>query len=336
MSTTQDLPEPLNQIVIEKQAGEYKDFGAGADYPLKGVTFAADYGYLPGYTGEDGAELDFFVGTAPDGLCGSFTVFRPELANGEHKFYVHMSEEELAKTLEEYEPVMIEREPLKDLAELLEAIEDHKATNSKIKAILFDADGVTIAPDELFAVRYARQNNLDAEAIQSFFKGDFYDATIGKADLKELLEKHRETWGWQGDVSELMQLWFEGENHPNTELVEITRTLRSQGIRCYLATNQEKYRTAYIRDVMFPNVFDGIFSSVELGVAKPAEEYYRLVLAELAKEGMQAEEVAYFDDSQTNITVATKLGIKGYLYTRVADVKRALGIDKHLHSTDLV
>lgn len=116
------LPAPLNTIFVEMQPGDYKDFGSAGDYPLKGVTFASQYGYLPGFTGEDGVELDFFVGSQQDGLCGSFTVFRPELKDGEHKFYVAMTDNELAKTLEEYKPVLLKHEPLKNIDELLQAV----------------------------------------------------------------------------------------------------------------------------------------------------------------------------------------------------------------------
>lgn len=127
MSVTLDiLPAPLNTIVIEMKPGEYKTFGAASDYPLKGVTFLTEYGYLPGYTGEDGAELDFFVGTQFDGFCGSFVVFRPELKNGEHKFYVAMSEIELFETLKEYAPVVLTHTPLGDMDALLRAIEIFK------------------------------------------------------------------------------------------------------------------------------------------------------------------------------------------------------------------
>ncbi|MDN5274824.1 MAG: hypothetical protein JWP06_725 [Candidatus Saccharibacteria bacterium] len=120
------LPMPLNTLFIEMQPGDYKDFGAASDYPLKGVTFATRYGYLPGYFGEDNVELDFFVGSQFDGLYGSFIVFRPELKNGEHKFYIAMSKDELVRTLKEYEPVVLAHEPLKDATKLLEAIEIFK------------------------------------------------------------------------------------------------------------------------------------------------------------------------------------------------------------------
>jgi len=120
------LPSPLNAIFVEMQPGDYKDFGSASDYPLRGVAFVTQYGYLSGYKGEDDAELDFFVGSQLHGLCGSFVVFRPELANGEHKFYIAMSKDELRKTLEEYKPVVLAHKPLTNTDALLEEIKEFK------------------------------------------------------------------------------------------------------------------------------------------------------------------------------------------------------------------
>lgn len=107
MSLIPKLPSPLNTIVIENKVGSYKDFGASKGYPLKGVTYHADYGYLPGYIGEDGDGLDFFVGTSTQGLCGYFWVWRSEEVPTEHKFFVCLTDQELADTLVEYEAVQV-------------------------------------------------------------------------------------------------------------------------------------------------------------------------------------------------------------------------------------
>jgi len=123
--------ELQSHIVIENPKGSYKDFGlkSPGDYPIPGVDFYADYGYLPEYTGEDGHELDFFVGSDPDGNCGFFTVWRTEEVPEEHKFYVDMSDEELERTLKEYEAVFVRHQSLK-LEAMLELIEEFKDSSS--------------------------------------------------------------------------------------------------------------------------------------------------------------------------------------------------------------
>lgn len=121
------LDPPFDTFRVEKHAGEYKDFGNADDttYPLKGVTYPVDYGDIEGYTTEDGANLDLFVGV-DGGACGFFRVFRPELPDGEHKFYINLTEEEEASVLEQFAPVIIERGRFDTVSELIGAIQQFK------------------------------------------------------------------------------------------------------------------------------------------------------------------------------------------------------------------
>lgn len=124
MNIASRLPAPFNQFVLDVPAHQYYDFELpeSTDYPLKGVTYPVDYGNIPGYTGEDGHELDLFVGTALNGLMGSVLVFRGEDAPQEHKYYVGLTNQELQQILSELKPVLIEQENTDNLEELLESI----------------------------------------------------------------------------------------------------------------------------------------------------------------------------------------------------------------------
>lgn len=195
---------------------------------------------------------------------------------------------------------------------------------NEVKAVLFDADGVTIIPSEPFSMQYARAKNFDPKTIEPFFAGDFQQALIGKADLKELIKEHRDIWHLEGSADDLLSQWFAAENHPNTKLVKLIKQLRKRNLHCYLATNQEKYRTAFIRKVMFPATFDGIFSSAEIGAVKPSRDFFEAVLAKLATQNISARQVAYFDDNERSVEAAKVLGIHGYIYTNIGDVEHVI------------
>ena len=130
MNIIDSLPDPFNKIVIENEVGSYKDFGVKnpEDYPLAGVNFFADYGYLPGYTGEDGHELDFFVGSDSNGQHGFFTVWRSKEVPQEHKFFLALNEEQLKKTVKEYSPVFVRQVGLASLNEVATVINEFKNT----------------------------------------------------------------------------------------------------------------------------------------------------------------------------------------------------------------
>lgn len=102
------------KIKIENPKGSYKSFETEGDpvwspYPLKGVTYPVDYGYIEGYTGEDGAELDIFVGSSS--LDGYIVVWRLDVPT-ETKFFINVSVDELNSIKKEFAPVLKETKVL--------------------------------------------------------------------------------------------------------------------------------------------------------------------------------------------------------------------------------
>lgn len=128
MNIASQLPDPLNQFVLDIPANQYYDFELPPDstYPLKGVTYPVDYGHIPGYTTEDNHELDLFVGTQPDGETGYVIIDRGETMPNEHKFYVALTDEEAEEVTKQLEPVLVEHKTLNGLPDLLEAIKKFK------------------------------------------------------------------------------------------------------------------------------------------------------------------------------------------------------------------
>ena len=118
-----------------------------------------------------------------------------------------------------------------------------------IKVLLFDVDGV-LANGEPFSRSLARDYAITLEKTSSFFRGPFLECLVGKADLKRLLTPYLLSWGWQGSVDDFLACWFRAEHAINEALLHSVTELRQQGILCYLATNQEQYRTTYILDQM--------------------------------------------------------------------------------------
>jgi putative hydrolase of the HAD superfamily len=187
---------------------------------------------------------------------------------------------------------------------------------SEIKVILFDADGVVVTSGRPFSHQHAAKMGFDYAEITPFFKGDFQKALVGEADLKDLLDKHRDIWRWDGSVHDLMQQWFRAEHIIDEELVSEIKKLREAGFVCLLATNQEKYRAQYLAEEMFSGVFDHVYSSAELGVKKPAPEFYQKILGSPSVD-VKPEEVMYFDDDAENINTAKSIGINAILYEEI-------------------
>jgi putative hydrolase of the HAD superfamily len=68
-------------------------------------------------------------------------------------------------------------------------------------------------------------------------------------------------------------------------------------------------------------LLDAAYLSFEIGLLKPEEEIYRYVLDRLE---CLPGAVAFFDDSESNVATANRLGIDGYLVQGIAEVQAQL------------
>lgn len=196
----------------------------------------------------------------------------------------------------------------------------------KTSVVLFDADGVLTLPEEVFSIAYARSRGLDSELFEQFFRNDWPSIVTGKKDLKESISENPELWQWDGDVDELLKYWFKTEDVRNEPLIELIRELKARGLPCYLATDQEKYRAEYMKNVMFKDVFMGHYVSASLGVTKNDPKFFEAIVSdlELKYPAINPSEIVFFDDSQSKIDTAKSVGINGQLYQSVQHVRSVL------------
>jgi len=182
-----------------------------------------------------------------------------------------------------------------------------------IKAILFDADGM-IVTGERFSNRLAREYGITLEKTDDFFKKEWSDCILGKTDLKTVLAPYLSEWGWQGTLDELLDFWFDEKyNVVDTRFREIIKKLQSKGFKCYLATNNEKYRTdSLVKNKEMGSWFDGVFSSAYMGVKKPDPTFFQKILDGI---DLKKEEVIFWDDDPENIEGAEHFGLATELYT---------------------
>ncbi len=191
----------------------------------------------------------------------------------------------------------------------------------KHKVVLFDADGVTIDHSTLFSEELARDYGIGLETTGSFFQGPFQDCMVGKADLKEELGKVIGAWGWKGSVDDLVDYWFSGSETFDQRILGLVADLRAQGVHCYLATNQERYRGEHLRRKL-KDAFEDVFVSADLGHKKNELEFFQAVFDRLG--GLAGEDksaVLLIDDDERNVSAARAFGIDAMLYRTFEDVE---------------
>lgn len=182
-----------------------------------------------------------------------------------------------------------------------------------IKAILLDADGVALKSHRYFSEVYAEENNVPLDKVTPFFMDKFRACQKGQADLKEEIAPYLPQWNWAGTTEEFLQRWFKTETHPNDPVLELANEARKHGIKCYLATDQEKHRAEYInKELQFDQYFDGMYFSYSLGHQKSETEFFTKVIEDLQ---LSPDEIAYWDDDKENVDVAKRIGIHGHCYS---------------------
>lgn len=190
------------------------------------------------------------------------------------------------------------------------------------KALILDADGVVLLNKERFSSKFSREYGVPIDKLSAFFQGEFQETLIGKKDLKDILKTTIPDWGVNHSVESLLEYWFSSEANLNWDLLELVKNLKSQGIKIYLATNNEHHRTAYLaKNLGLENIFDKIYSSALVGFKKPHKEFYEYIIQD---SGYLPEELIFFDDDLENVMGAQKLKIKSHVYNDLETIKKAL------------
>lgn len=179
-----------------------------------------------------------------------------------------------------------------------------------IKVILFDCDGPIIKREMYFSQRLG----IPYEKLKDFFEGDFLLCETGKKDLKEELKVHIKSWGVSKSLDELMDFWFSNEAEVDRQMTDQIFLLRQRGIKCFLATNNEKYRTEYLWTVVgLKNFLDGLFSSCYVGYMKSHAEFWQEAYKNFSE--ISKQEILVVDDDPQNVKSAQQFGFTASLYT---------------------
>ncbi len=183
-----------------------------------------------------------------------------------------------------------------------------------IKTIVFDVDGVLIRGDRYFSQRFSDEFGIPMEKILPFFKNEFQSCLVGEADIKTELSKYTKEWGWTKSVDDLLAYWFAHESKTDEKLLEDIKKLRNNGIKCFLHTNNEKYRVEYLLETVGLNsYFDGAFSSAHIGYKKPQPEFWASVYARIGTP--DKNEILVWDDDHENIESAKNFGFMAEVYS---------------------
>ncbi len=97
----------------------------------------------------------------------------------------------------------------------------------------------------------------------------------------------------------------------NPPMVALLKRLRKSGKRVVCGSNTFAPHWDILADMGFLELFDAVYPSHELGMSKPARQYFQFILDH---EGMTAAQTFFVDDFPENIEAAEKMGIATLQY----------------------
>jgi putative hydrolase of the HAD superfamily len=198
-----------------------------------------------------------------------------------------------------------------------------------MKALLVDYGGVLTSNVFESFREFCVAERLDPDAIRRLFREDpralelVRGLETGAIDQDEFGERFGELLEIE-DRSELVERMF-GGIRPDERMLAALRKARAAGVRTGLISNSMG-AGRYDRDA-FPELFDGVVISGDVGLHKPQPEIF-LLGAERA--GAAPEECVFVDDLRENCEGAEAVGMRAVLHrgaeTTLPELEKLLGV----------
>ena len=204
--------------------------------------------------------------------------------------------------------------------------EDRRISDPSLEAVLiqcvaFDLDGVLIPSGPSFDY-FKTTHNITPADFGEFFQGSYELAMSGRSDLFEILPATLQKWKWAGTTEEFARIWFDSCADADPAALQLVKTLRDRGVACYLATNQDNRRAAYLDSLpCLAGLFERRFYSCHLGAMKPNKEYFEAITHQAA---LPPESILFVDDKISNVEGARRCGWSAEVCTGAADLRRVM------------
>ncbi|MDQ1031458.1 HAD superfamily hydrolase (TIGR01509 family) [Streptomyces umbrinus] len=184
-----------------------------------------------------------------------------------------------------------------------------------IRGVLVDLDGVVRLWKNRSAATAALACGLPEQAVRRVAYGGVFDlAHHGILTHEEWVAAVRADliaqFGPEGGRA--ADLWAADRGEPDPQMVALLRRARSAGLVTGVLTNNTTVVAADLTLHELDGLFGHVANSAALGVTKPSPAAYHQALAFM---DLPAQDVAFTDDSATNVAAALHVGLRADHYT---------------------
>lgn len=196
-----------------------------------------------------------------------------------------------------------------------------KKENSKIKAIIFDMNGVLALGIELkrgtasskgFHSFMANKLNLGLDTWFDAIDTVYADSIEGKVSEKKTLSTISKNLSLV--PKRLEKVIIKGYRKlftENKELYKYAYRLKKRGYKIAILSDQWVFSKKALINEKLLKKFNAVVVSSDIGIRKPNPEIYKLTLKKL---GVNPEESIFIDNRKWNLKPAKKLGMKTILF----------------------
>ena len=181
----------------------------------------------------------------------------------------------------------------------------------KIKNLIFDIGGVIVLNKKVDFSKFDNKFSLPKGKAKEIVMGCFSKKMTDKNfDEKTFFQKNfSNSLNWKNYQKMLKEI-FKNEK-VNTSLLNWIEK-RRKNYKIYLLTNNTAALHRLLREKFkIESIFDSVFNSAEIGLAKPDLEFFKYLLKKI---GTSSEECLFVDDNPKNIKSAENIGFRAILF----------------------
>jgi putative hydrolase of the HAD superfamily len=199
-----------------------------------------------------------------------------------------------------------------------------------VRGLIVDYGGV-LTSNVFDAFRdFCREEGLDPETVRQLFRDDPRALQLVRSLEVGEIEEEEFSSGFGGllgirDSNGLVDRIF-GRVEADDDMVAAVKRAKASGVRTGLLSNS--MGTSRYDRTVFPELFDGVVISGEVGLHKPQPEIFRLSCERV---GLPPEECVFVDDLKENCVGAEAIGMTAILHrgseTTIPELERLLDVE---------
>lgn len=179
----------------------------------------------------------------------------------------------------------------------------------QVQHIIFDLGNVLVNIHPEKAMKgFMGACGLTEEQVKSFYLSQLHlDFMSGKYTGEEFYQTMSQKFDCQIPLQQFKEIWHLVIGAPKPGIPELVKTL-AEHYTLSVLSNTDPWHWEFVKDRdSYLDNFRHYFLSFAMGVNKPDEKIFRLVLKEL---GTQPDNCVFIDDTEENTLAAQKLGFK--------------------------